>query len=71
MSEWTVRKAAHQLQPGDRFILDEELGGEGETLTVESAAGFYGTVEIQTEELDFTIDLQASTFVTMAGGPDA
>lgn len=66
MSEWTVRKRADLLVPGDRFIFAEELGGEGEVLTVESAGKAFGDVEIQTEEIDFCIDLSDTTMVTLA-----
>lgn len=66
MSEWTVKKAARALRPGDRFIFADDLGGEGEVVTVESAANLFGTVEVQTEELDFTIDLNFNQVVTMA-----
>lgn len=66
MSGWSVRKRADILQPGDRFIFSEEIGGEGETLTVERAAEAYGIVEVRTEELDFTLTLAPFTLVTMA-----
>jgi len=67
MSEWTVRKRAELLRPGDRFIFSDDLGGEGEVVTVESrSANMFGTIEVQTEELDFTLDLGNTQFVTVA-----
>lgn len=57
MSEWSVVKAADSLVPGDRVIFGEEIGGENEVVTVESIANHFGITEVQTEELDFTIDV--------------
>lgn len=72
MGEWTVLKAAYALRPGDRFIFSDNLGGEGEVLTVESIANSFGTIEVATEELDFTLDVGDKTMVTMSleGGDD-
>ena len=65
--DWTVRKAAGLLVPGERFIFADDLGGEGETLTVVAVgADTYGTTEIEVEELDFTLDVGTRQFVTMA-----
>lgn len=67
MSGWLVRKVADDLMPGDRFIFAEDLGGEGEVVTVESrSANMFGTIEVDTEELDFSIDLGDRQMVTMA-----
>lgn len=66
MSEWTVRKFADSLRPGDRFIFGDEIGGEGEVVTVESIANYFGTTEVQTEEMDFTIDVISSQPMRMA-----
>jgi hypothetical protein len=66
MSDWVVVKAADMLRPGDRLIFGPEIGGEGEVLTVESIANHFGTTEVATEELDFTIDLIGSQPVTIA-----
>ncbi|HCB59150.1 MAG TPA: hypothetical protein DEP82_14845 [Arthrobacter bacterium] len=71
MSNWTVRKRAGALLPGDRFIFDAELGGEGETLTVEYILSSYGAVEIYTGELDFAINTTSTWMLTMAGVSDA
>ena len=71
MSDWTVRKRAGALLPGDRFIFDEGIGGEGETLTVECIMCPYGIVEIQTQERDFSISVLPSEMLTMAGDTDA
>jgi hypothetical protein len=65
-SEWTVRKIASLLRPGERFVFADDLGGEGQTLTVESTANSFGTIEVATEELDFTVDLGSRQMVTMA-----
>lgn len=66
MSEWMVRKAAKLLKPGERFIFAEELGGEGEVLTVVSATDV-GITIIETEEYDdCTIEVMSSHWVTMA-----
>jgi hypothetical protein len=65
MSEWVVRKLASELKPGDRFVFDEDLGGEGDVVTVESATDVWGTIEVQTEELKDTVDIDMNTFVTM------
>lgn len=62
---WTVRKAARLLVPGERFIFAADIGGEGEVLTVVAATDRFGTTEIQTEELDFTIDVVSKEWVTM------
>jgi hypothetical protein len=70
-SEWTVRKLASVLEPGDQFIFSDELGGEGDAVTVESATNVFGTVEVETEELDFTLELTERTFVTIVGSVDA
>lgn len=69
MSEWQVRKTARVLESGDRIIFSDDLGGEGEVLTVESATNLMGTMAVETEELDFTLDLDQSTMVTMAATP--
>lgn len=66
VSDWSVLKTADALRPGDRFIFGPEIGGDGEVLTVESAANAFGAVEVQTEELDFTIDLVSIQPVMMA-----
>lgn len=66
MSEWTVKKTADSLTPGDRIIFAEDMGGEGETLTVEGTANHFGTIEIAVEELDFTLDANARQWVELA-----
>lgn len=50
-------KFANELRAGDKFIFGEDLGGEGEVLTVDSSVTYYGTTYVGTEELDFTIDM--------------
>lgn len=64
--EFVVSKPAGQLRPGDRFIFSEEMGGEGEAVTVESLSDSFGTVSIETEELDFTIEAQSHQWLTIA-----
>ena len=67
MSEWTVRKSVRLLREGDRFIFAEELGGEGEVLTVTGiSADMFGDTEVYTEELDFNLDVSSTQMVTMA-----
>jgi hypothetical protein len=66
VSDWNVVKAADSLRQGDRVIFGEEIGGEGEVVTVESISNHFGTTEIQTEELDFTIDVIGSQPMRMA-----
>lgn len=56
-NSWAIRKPARSLLPGDRFVFTDELGGEGETLTVVRVESGYGITEIETEELDFTIEV--------------
>jgi hypothetical protein len=63
---WAIRKRADQLRPGDRFIFDDSLGGEGAILTVESINPYYGTVEVWTEEEGYSIGMTDKTFVTIA-----
>jgi hypothetical protein len=58
------------LRPGDRLIFSEEMGGEGEVLTVEGTANSFGTIEIAVEELDFTIDAEFNQMVTLAKEED-
>lgn len=67
MGGWLVRKAAGHLQPGERFIFADEIGGEGDMVTVEGIANTFGTTAIATEELDFDIEVATQQMVTMAG----
>jgi hypothetical protein len=55
---WQMQKTADALKPGDRIIFSEAMGGEGQVLTVDTIANYFGTVDITTLELDF--DLSAS-----------
>jgi DNA-binding MurR/RpiR family transcriptional regulator len=64
--EWVVRKTAQALRPGDRFIFTEEMGGEGEVVTVVSLADTYGIAVIETEELDFAIEAMSHQWLTIA-----
>jgi len=63
MTEERIR--ADQLMPGQKFYFSEEIGGENEEVTVESVKDSYGTLSIQTEEMDFTIDVLRSTMLTL------
>lgn len=68
MGEWLVRKAAGLLKPGEQFIFADDLGGEGETVTVVAVGpDMFGTTEIEVEELDCTIETLTKQWVTMAG----
>ena len=60
---WAVFKRADQLRPGDRIIFADKLGGEGQVLTVEGTASYFGTLEIAVEEEDYTIDVQTTTMI--------
>lgn len=66
MSDWNVVKAADSLCPGDRIIFGEEIGGENEVVTVEWVASTYGSTAIDTEELDFSIDVLSSQPIRLA-----
>lgn len=67
---WTVRKVAREMRPGERFIFAEDIGGEGEVVTVVSAADALGTTAIETEELDFDIEVLSKHMLTMAPPDD-
>ncbi|UOK18407.1 hypothetical protein SEA_BRUHMOMENT_91 [Arthrobacter phage BruhMoment] len=60
-----MKKAAKSLVPGDRFIFGPEFGGEGEALTVTSAANHFGSIEIEVEEADFDIMVTAEAMLLM------
>lgn len=64
--QWTVRKQCRELQAGDRIIFTEEMGGEGETVTVEVVTAIMGGALIHTEELDFAIASEPMKHITMA-----
>jgi len=64
--EFVVSKPASQMRPGDRFIFDEEMGGEGEVVTVVSLTDTYGIAVIETEELDFAIEALSHQWLTIA-----
>jgi hypothetical protein len=63
---WAVRKAAGLLAPGERFVFSADLGGEGEVLTVVATMDTMGTTTIETEELDFDIEVLSKQWLTMA-----
>lgn len=63
---WLVRKAASLLKPGERFIFTEDMGGENEVVTVVSTGDAFGTLAIETEELDFDLDVTTNQMLTMA-----
>lgn len=64
-----MRKLAHTLKAGDRIIFTEDIGGEGETLTVDAIFSIMGTVGISTEECDFAINTQPDQWITIATDP--
>lgn len=68
-SNWQVRQRATRLEVGDRFIFDEEMGGDGDVVTVESRqyAGPGYTTTIVTATDGRTITLPERTIVTLAG----
>lgn len=63
---WVVRLAVDELRPGTRFYFDEEFGGEGDVVTVESQATLFGTIEVWTEERDLPLEFQHGQWVTLA-----
>lgn len=62
---WVVKKVAGSLAPGDWFVFSEDLGGEGEHVKLEGKATYLGTVELWCEDLDYSIDVQENTMITM------
>lgn len=64
--EFEVSKPAKEMRPGDRFIFSEEMGGEGEVVTVERIIEYAGLVDIVTEELDFRIQAMAHQWLEIA-----
>lgn len=64
--EFVVSKPASQLRQGDRFIFAEDIGGENEVVTVVSTGDSFGTIAIETEELDFTIETLSHQWLTIA-----
>lgn len=66
MGSWSVRKVPTALQSGDRIIFSAGMGGEGETVTVESVSEAFGTASIHTEELDFPIEVLTINTVKFA-----
>lgn len=67
---WVVRLAVTELRAGARFYFDEEFGGEGEIVTVESQSDTFGNVEVWTEEHDFALQFERGQWVTLAGDED-
>jgi hypothetical protein len=63
---WTISRTADRLEPGQKFIFAEDLGGEGEELTIVSVSNSFGTVSIETEELDFDVEINYKTWVKLA-----
>lgn len=65
-SDWTVVLRADLVRPGQQFLFSEELGGEGEWVTVVANSGnLFGTVALETEEFDFDIEVQNTTMLTV------
>lgn len=64
--EFIVSQPASQLRQGDRFIFAEDIGGEGEAVTVVSTVDTFGTIAIETEELDFDIEVLAHQWMQIA-----
>lgn len=66
-NDWTVRKAVRLMVPGERFIFADDIGGDGQVLTVVAiSADMFGITEVEAEELDCTLDLPSTGWVTMA-----
>lgn len=63
MSEFIVKVKADTLTPGQRIVFAEEFGGEGEVVTVSGTGNYFGTVAVNTEELDFELMFNASAMV--------
>jgi hypothetical protein len=68
--DWVVKKAAKSLVPGDKFIFDPEFGGEGEVVTVTGAGKWFGSVGVNTVEVDFELAFTAETMLTMVTGDE-
>lgn len=64
-NSWAIRKPARALLPGDRFVFGADIGGDLETLTVVAVETGYGITEIETEELDFTIEVLSNHVMVM------
>ncbi|MDN5895399.1 MAG: hypothetical protein L0H93_15415 [Nocardioides sp.] len=63
---WVVRVPVTRLRAGQRFYFDDEFGGEGDVVTVESQHSSFGTVEVWTAEYDFGLEFMQEQLVTMA-----
>lgn len=61
--EFIVKVRADTLTPGQRIVFSEEFGGEGEVVTVAGTGHSFGTVAVNTEELDFELMFNASAMV--------
>lgn len=65
-SDWTVKMRADTVRPGLQFLFTEEMGGEGEWVTVVANSGnLFGTVALETEEFDFDIEVQNTTMLSV------
>lgn len=68
---WQMQKTADALKPGDKIIFSEAMGGEGQVLTVDTIANYFGTVDITTMELDFDISANANQWISIDLTEDA
>jgi hypothetical protein len=64
--EFVVSKPASELRQGDRFIFAEDIGGENEVVTVVTQGDSFGITAIETEELDFDIEVVSHQWLTIA-----
>lgn len=62
---WKMQKTADALNPGDKIIFSEALGGEGQVVTVDTIANYFGTVDITTWELDFDISAGEKQWISI------
>ena len=66
-SGWNVQIRADKLTPGMQFVFEDQIGGEGEVLTVTGIGIYFGTVSISVEEEDFDIDVTTTTMLSVVG----
>lgn len=64
--DFIVSKPAKEMRSGDRFIFAEDIGGEGEVVTVVALVDTFGTIAIETEELDFDVEVLAHQWLQIA-----
>lgn len=64
-TNWEVKVQARRLEVGDVFVFAEDIGGQGEHLTVESRQYGHNVVILTADEADHIIELTEYTTVTL------